>query len=242
MVPAKVWGYTFVRGSVMPAGEDRIPARFIIDTGAGVPMALNTPFVNRHRLLVRAAPKFTASVGYGLGGELRYSVCRLEQLRLGTLEIDEPVAMLSHDRAVALAASQYDGIIGAEVLSRYTVIFDLARQRVFFEPNARAALPIEFDMSGISLAGNGGEGPLTVFRVLEGSPAAEMGVKEGDQIVEVDRRPVRGIDRDTVHESFKADGQERLLKINRAGETLEVRIRLRRMVMGDGVIGAANAA
>ena len=242
VIPTRTQGHTFLSGTITLPGEDSAPlkARFLLDTGAGLYASLTTPFVDKHRLLERAQPKFKTTVGFGLGGDVNHSVCRLARISLGGLTLEKPVCTLSQDQDGALAAEHYDGLIGGELLARYRVILDATRRRMILEPGPGAGEPFEFDMSGIVAAGNGGKGPLTAFRVVPGSPAAEAGVKEGDEILEIDGRAVRGSDRDEARALFKGDGVERTLKIRRGSETLEIRVRLRRMV-GTGGSGYAAA-
>lgn len=223
-------GYTFFDGAVEPPGGEPIPARFIIDTGAGLGASLTSPFVERHSFMERAAPRLRATVGFGLGGEVRHAVCRLESLRIGGVEVPRPVVTLSQDRAGALAASRFDGIIGAEILSRFTVILDGTRGRMILEPGAWPGGPPEFDMSGMALAADGPGGRLRVMRVEQGTPAQEAGVREGDVLLAVDGAEVWATDREAVRERLKGDGRERRLELLRDGERLEARVALRRLV------------
>ncbi len=241
IVPTRLRGYTFVEGKVKLAGEDgeELPVRLFVDSGGGVSITLNTPFVNKHDLLTKAQPRLKATVGHGLGGDVKHDVCRLARLTLGDLVVDQPICTLSQDKAGALSQASYDGIIGSEILTRYTVIFDGARRRMIFEPNESAKSLMQFDMSGIMLAGGGGEGPLKVYRVVDGSPASEAGLAEGDEVLEIDGKPVRGSDRDQARDLFKEDGRERVLKIKRADDVREVTIKLRKMVRGQSGQAAA---
>ena len=246
VIPTRVRGYTFVNGRIKlgsdaPGAGEELPVRYLIDTGAGLAVSLNTPFVNKNHLLTQAGPRFRASVGWGLGGEVKHDVCRLDWIEVGreadAVRIDRPVAALSQDKRGALASGGFEALIGGEILSRYTVIFDAARKRMILEPNERAKDPIEFDMSGIALGGNGGHGPLVAMRVREGTPAAEAGVKEGDEILAIDGHAMTGKDRDRARDLLKVDGADRSLRLKRGDETLEVRLKLRRMVRAETALG-----
>src|SRR5262249_35858754 len=159
-----------------------------------------------------------ASVGWGLGGEVRHDVCRLDRIDLGgpvstvaaaadaeppkLVSVARPICALSQDKSGALAPRGYDGLIGGALLSRFRVIFDGTRHRMILEPGPRVADAFEFDMSGPALSGDAGRGVLKAMRVRENTPASEAGIHEGDQILAVDGKAVTGADRDDVRELF----------------------------------------
>lgn len=223
-------GHTYLTGRITPAGGEPIKTRFIIDTGAGLTASLTSPFVAKHELLDRAGGTVAATVGFGLGGEVRQRVCRLDSIELGGIRIDRPVVTLSQDKAGALAATAFDGLIGGEILSKFTVILDGPRNRIILEPNASFGDPIEFDMSGIGLSGDAPGGRLRVLRVEKNSPAAAAGIKEGDTIMAVDDRKVWAEDRDYVRDRFKGDGEQRRVRLLRNDEVIEVALTLKKMI------------
>jgi hypothetical protein len=232
VVPTRIRSYTLVNGAVTPPGEgaEEIPVRFAIDTGAGLSAALNTPLVNRHKLLELETPMVETIVGYGLGGAVMHHVARFAKLTLGDAAIENPIVTLSQDKGGALAMTQFEGIIGFEVLSKFTVTFDGPRHRMILEKNASYARPMETDMSGMVLAGDGEGGRLRVMHLVEGMPAAAAGVKLGDVLVRLDGKAVTAEDRDRVRELLRRDGQERTLELKRGEETVTAKVRLKRAV------------
>lgn len=240
IIPALSRGYTFVQGSVTPPGGEPIATRWVLDTGAGLTANLNTHFVNRHDLLSLEIAMVEATVGFGMGGEVTHHVARMGGITIGgggngentVVEVDRPWVALSQDRRGALASTAMDGIIGGEILSRYTVIFDGPRKRVIFEPSAPPGTPLEWDMSGLTVTGGGEGGRLKVLRVIEGGPGDQAGIVEGDVIVGVDGHEFTEGQRDEVRALLKGDGARRRLRLLRKGEPVEVEVVLRRLVMG----------
>src|SRR5690606_7639435 len=95
--PVRVRGHTTVQDAITVNGE-RILARLMVDTGAELGMSLTAPFVEKHRLMDRAEPAIKATVGFGLGGEVRHAVCRLERVEIGAAAVEAPVCTLSADK------------------------------------------------------------------------------------------------------------------------------------------------
>jgi hypothetical protein len=233
-------GHTFVSGTVELQDGQEIPARLLIDTGAGLAMTLNTAYVNRNRLIEKCNPPFKATVGYGLGGEVRHAVCRLGALKLGDLTIERPVCTLSQDKGGALASPDWDGLIGGELLSRFKVIFDGPGHRMILEPGPAADQPFETDMSGIALRG-GPTGDLSIYRIVKDSPADRAGLQEGDVVLSVDGHTVSGADRDSVRLNFRTDGAVHNLRIRRGDQEQTVKLTLQRMVLNAPQFPQANS-
>jgi S1-C subfamily serine protease len=71
---------------------------------------------------------------------------------------------------------------------------------------------------------------LRVVRVLDASPAGEAGLLAGDVLLEVDGRPAASLGLGRLQQMFREEEREHTLRIARDGKTLEVRLRLRRLL------------
>jgi C-terminal processing protease CtpA/Prc len=65
-------------------------------------------------------------------------------------------------------------------------------------------------------------------RVIADSPASEAGIQVADSIIELDGTPVAGMGR--LRQLFKQPGSSYTLKIERGGQPLTVKLKLRRLV------------
>ena len=166
---------------------DDLPGQFDIDTGSRSSLDLLGPFVEKHDLKARYAPKVEGVTGWGVGGGARSLVTRAKTLRLGGVTVAAPVTELSLQKNGAFTDPYVAGNVGAGVLKRFNLTFDYGRQEIVFEPNANYAKPDVFDRTGLwlNLAAAGFE----VMDVIAGGPAAEAGLGVGDRIVAVDGKP-----------------------------------------------------
>lgn len=210
-------GLIFAHGSVQPRGGQPLEGLFMIDSGARVAMTLNTPFVRVHRLLQTAGPTLVATVGGGIGGEVRHRVCRLEALHLGSLTVAGPVATLSQDRTSIFAERDFQGLVGADILRHFRVIFDYPHGRMIVERTPASTEPIGFDASGLFLVA---EPPdfktIRVLSVIPGSPAARAGIVRDDVVESIDRRSDLTLER--ARRLLRTAGAVRTLVI-RQGDT-----------------------
>jgi PDZ domain/Aspartyl protease len=212
-------------------GRAPIDGRFMVDTGAPMTtVAFSRPFVERFAVLPSGKGRIVDRSFAGLGGETIQVLGRLSELDLGVLRIPDPTVTFAQDTAGTLASSEIDGIIGGELLRRFTVIFDPPRGRLILEPNAHFREPYEHNMSGIAIRAEGRRGERTIHSVIAGSPAEEAGLKAGDELEAIDGRPAAGFSLDALYEMFKREGREYVLRVRRGPATMPVRIRMRRLV------------
>lgn len=222
----------YVAARMRISGRVPIDGNFMVDTGAAMTtIALSRPFVERFRLLPNVKGRIVDRSFAGLGGETTQVLGRVSELEFGDLRIRNATVTFAQDTAGALASADFDGIIGGELLRRFTVIFDPQRRRLLLEPNRHFNEPYEHNMSGIGLRAEGrGGASLTIHRIIAGSPAQEAGLRAGDELESIDGRPASGFTLDALYEMFKKEGREYVFRVRRGSVTLRARIRLRRLV------------
>jgi hypothetical protein len=202
-------------------GGGRFEQEFLVDTGFRSGLVLASPFVRDERLMELAGPTLEATTGVGIGGPTIERLGRAARVELGPFALQDVIVNLSQARAGTLADPGYGGIVGSEILRRFTATFDYPGSRLLLEPNAFYDDPFEYDMSGLFLTG--GE-RIEVFSVVEGSPAAEAGVLRGDRVV-------GDVPLDELRKSLRSQpGAEHEIVLDRGGRRLTVRFRLGRLV------------
>jgi C-terminal processing protease CtpA/Prc len=123
------------------------------------------------------------------------------------------------------------GILGAEILKRFHVVVDYRRQRVRIRPNREFATPIEFDMSGTSLAATSLKSPsYRVRSIIEGSPAAEAGITPNDVITHVNGAASADTTLNEVRRMLRVPDATYTLTVTRDGASRTVTLRTRRMI------------
>jgi hypothetical protein len=212
---------------VPAAGSDPISGRFLIDTAVRQSF-LTRPFVTRHRLLERIDPVLDTIVGYGLGGEARGRVGRLRSVAIGGHAVEGPVLQLCTETSGPGASRVFDGILGADLLSLFTLCFDYGRSEMWIARDASAPAAPEYDASGLVLVTRA---PLLdafeVAHVVEGSPAAEAGVRVGDRLVSLDDRPAASHDLASLRAVLSRPGGTVGLVLERGGTHRRVALELR---------------
>ena len=216
----------FLRGEMLQRGRAPVPAKLKIDTGSASELGLNGSFVKAERL-VRKGQTVLPQPGVALGGITENYVARLGNLRIGKFVFKNPVAGYSKD----LERGGDAGTIGGEIFRRFTVIFDYARQRVILEPNGHLRDPFPYDGSGLFLAANGTDlRRVKVLRAIAEGPAYGAGIRDGDEIVAVDGRPVSEMSLEEIRKLLSAPGRRIELDVLRGGRPVPVTFKLRRLI------------
>jgi len=231
-IPIQIFGgHLFLETEVLLYGTDTpVEGLFMLDTGVRI-TTFNAPFSKRHALAKQSPSTIEGVTGFGLGGVSRGIVGRVRGVRLGTFLVENPVVDFSTDEGGALADTSFSGIIGADFLSRFHVVLDYARSRIYLEKNRSFGEPFEFDMCGIRFEMLGERFDVfKVFSVFSGSPASAAGIEAGDMVLKIDGRGTGGFTREKLREYLQREGKTVRFTIKRGDETREVTVRLRRLV------------
>jgi hypothetical protein len=220
-----------LRAELKAPGGRPLPARLLLDTGAsGLCLILTTPFAEQHGL-DRLAPAIAAPIGTGLAGELHGTIVRLQELRLGAVRVRSPTTGVGGEYKGFLARTDIDGVIGNAVFEGARLIVDYARRRVVIEAPAAGRSRCDYDMSGLRLAAAGPTlARLVVDYVVPRSPGATAGIAAGDEVLELNGRPVGGPDLDAVRSALRVEGAVCRLTLRRGPDTLRVALALRRLL------------
>ncbi|HUQ33286.1 MAG TPA: aspartyl protease family protein [Pyrinomonadaceae bacterium] len=209
---------------------DGVPGIFVIDTGARSSLILYGPFVEQNNLREKYKASFEGVTGWGIGGPVRSHIVRVKTLRLGSVEVQNLIARLSLQKSGALTSANRAALVGPDVLKQFTTIFDYSRRRIIFEKNNQYGKPDSYDRAGMWFGQEGDR--FSVIDVIAGGPAAEAGIRVGDEILAIDGQSVERLDLPTVRLSFKNDSPKKRVRLvlERDGARREVTLILRDLV------------
>ena len=213
----------FTTATLSLRGGQRVEAKMVIDTGAVASTAyFSRSFALQNRLAERAVATAPDTMGR--------TACRIERFALGPLGVDRPVVHAFGTPGFG-GMAEPDGMIPADFLRRFRVFMDYSRNRMILEPNRTYADPPVFDASGLRVhrVPNAPD-TMRIYEVLPGTPAAEAGVRAGDQLAALDDVPMQRMSPGMVQEALTREGRETALLLQRGEEILNIRLKLRRLL------------
>ncbi len=117
-----------------------------------------------------------------------------------------------------LARRGSGGIIGNDILTRFDIVFDLGRGRLYLRPNRRWGDPIIADTSGLHLIRRL-DGTTLVDEVVAASPAVDAGLEPGDELRAIDGADIATMTLAVLRDRLSEPGRQFSFVIVRDGVT-----------------------
>lgn len=223
-------GHPILDATVTPFENTPFKGKFVLDLGAGLALALYSPFVKNKQLLRSNIKTIPSLGGAGAGGETVGEIGRVLELNIGRFKISQPITLFSQDKAGAFADATLSGNIGARIASKFRLFLDYDRKQIIFEPNKNFDQPFDQAQSGMSLVAEGDDYRIfRVRRLLENSPASEAGLQQDDIIESINGESAKQFTLSRLNEMFEKTERYKLT-IRRNEATLEKVLTPRKMI------------
>ncbi|MFT4114355.1 PDZ domain-containing protein [Silvibacterium sp.] len=215
----------FVEAVVLGDDGRAVRGLFFVDSGLTADLVLSQGFLEAHPGLITDSHFASAPAVRAVGGEVRSHLALLAGFGLGPFHFSHLVADVPASSNGLLANPAIAGIVGARLLSRFTITWDWSHKRLFLAPNENFNSPFQLATSGMHLVAPGPDyRAVVVDSVLKGSPASEAGLVLGDHIVAVNGNNDPALWQ--VLEALRATGSEQeqgvRLEVRRASGTKSV--------------------
>jgi hypothetical protein len=226
-----IFNKPYLQLDLQPQGMAPISAKLLMDTGASHALSMETLQGKKFPLPEVSIP---ANLGVGFGGLVSGDISRTPLLKIGRYAVKNIIAAYPNYEggpAKALLTGR-NGIIGADLLSRFDITLDYENNIFFFKPNQSLKRPFEHDMSGLEIYQEGEDlSSFIIGRIEKGSPAEQEDVRVGDELLGVNLRPILDLKMEDIDQMLKAgDGQHCILKLFRKGEVLFKIITLKKRI------------
>lgn len=214
-------------------GGQELPIRVVIDTGAGHALLIDKSADNKIQLPEKV---IRAQLGRGLNGVINGNLGRIDKVRFGKYELENVLASFPDSLAFGVkfaARNERQGNIGCELLRRFRVTFNYTDRYMVLKPiKRRLKETFEHDMSGLELRAKGKDlKEYVVDRIIEGSPAWDAGLEEGDEVLFINNKSSEDLIISEIYKLLqKGEGKEITLLVRRKGTIHFTKFQLKRMI------------
>ena len=223
-------GKPYVSAVVHLDDKSKTELRFLLDTGAGLPLLLHS---NTHDKLQVPEKAISGQLGAGLGGYLQGFLSRIPGLELWDNHFANIVVSYQDIDTLLRDFKNLNrqGIIGNQILSRFHIYIHYPEGRIYLKPNRDIDEPFRYDMSGLSIIAAGPQlDRYYISHVVEDSPAFEAGLRRGDRIVAFQRWPIDFHSLQSMSNRLKKkEGKRIRIRIERNEERETFTFRLREL-------------
>lgn len=221
-VPIEISAYKpYANISIENPEYGKVEIKTLIDNGASHAISLERLYENPFPI---PANSIRANLGVGMSGPIAGSIGRVSALKIGSFTMHQVLASYPKydDVAAKILLKDRNGNLGADVLSRFNVIFDYADNSMYLRKNGQFNRPFEHDMSGIELYTEDGIiKRYFISRIEPGSPAYNAGIVVDDEIITINFAPAASFKLNDINNLFKsAEGKTIVLSIRRKDELI----------------------
>lgn len=223
-------GFPFLDAAIVLPGMPPVRGNFLIDGGANTFADVYKAFSAAHGIPPRGM-KLLDEPGTSTGGRTESRDGRADRIDLGSYSIHHPAITFAGDTEGLMAATDYAGLIGAEFLERFTVVFDNPNQRILLTPNRRYQEVAAYDESGLRIRADPPDfRRFVVTRIVPESAAAMAGIVPGDVITSIAGRPTQDLTLTELRQLLCEPNAHYTLEVTRGDRQLRLEIRLRRLL------------
>jgi hypothetical protein len=223
-------GLPVIRAKLTLPGQKAREGDFVVNTALGAAMVISEKFAEgRH--LFSAHLKTIPAVDPQINDGAIIVIGRPKEIQFGAYSVEGAIAEFSPKDPILGAGEDIAGMIGGEILRRFSVVFDYPHQQIILAPNLHIHELEEEDKSGLTILAKGpGLKQFEVVAVQPGTPGAHAGIRKGDLISGIDQEAAADLSLIGIREVLRETGRRCKFAIERNGQTLQVSISLRRLL------------
>ncbi|WDD92595.1 aspartyl protease family protein [Burkholderia sp. FERM BP-3421] len=202
---------------------------FWLDTGFNGALLVNRTFGIAHPT---AMPERLYDIGGSLsavGGGSTIQAGRISSVTIGTVTFADVIGMFSSVDSGLNTDSEFAADVGDALLGSCAVTFDYKARRLWIAQSdvSGRPLPSAYNRAGFGIE-YANSGVANVSYVRESSPAAEVGLREGDRVIGINGREVSGAVVLAIKSRLRTrDDAPIRLTVLRAGSVLELAVQPR---------------
>jgi Aspartyl protease/PDZ domain len=196
--------------------------RALYDMGAGLCMLFSRDCAEDSNFIDRKKKRLIKE-GEGLGGKIDMELFVLKELRLGPYRFRNVPSYIFDDENNVTQYPNTCGLLGNDILRRFNVILNYEKGDIYITPNTHYNESFDYSYSGLELYLI--NGVIIAGDVAKGSPAEAAGIKEGDQVLAVNKNFSQNLNQFKL--SLQTPGEKVKIIIRRDGVIREIDLKVK---------------
>jgi hypothetical protein len=201
----------YLQAKVTLASGIKTNDKLLFDLGAGHPLSLEN-VIQKYGM----PDKFIyANLGQGLTGPIDGFITRVNEVDIGKYKLKGVITSLpTENKNIDQFEASRDGNLGIGILKRFELIVDYPDSALYLKAGPQLDAPFEHDMSGMEYYCNGDDfDQIVVSRVEPGSPADQLGIEPGDNIIAINFKPINKLTLEQIDDLFRSGPDRNLFLI-----------------------------
>ncbi|UXP31346.1 aspartyl protease family protein [Reichenbachiella agarivorans] len=212
-----------IPASIVLQNGETVKGEFFIDTGAKATVDFNTPFVEANKLASKVGDSYIYLVA-GLGQkEYEHHRGLVKSFSFADFSFSDMPVGLSHATSGIQNHKKVAGIIGSGILRRFNIVYDYHSKKMYWEKNKSYEDNFRINSSGLELQLSEDKTKVLVHKVFDNSPASELGVKVGSELVSVNGEKATTIGLAELRKTLRQTGETLQLVID--GQSIDLTLR-----------------
>lgn len=217
----------YINVALTQANGEKKNMKFLVDSGASHSLLIEPKSDSTLDVPVNAV---SCVVGRGLGGAIRGKTGRVKELEIGHYKMQNVIANFpdpnSYMDTLKLGSTFRNGTLGGEVLSRFTVIYDFSKEKIYLKKNSDFKKGFYYNLSGLTVRAKGNR--LNTFEITDirkFSSSDKAGLQIGDQIISVNGQSVKDLDLNQLNGFLNVKpGKKVLVSVKRNNEMFSTKM------------------
>ncbi len=203
---------------------------YLIDSGASLALLIHS---NRDKKFEMPENVIIGNLGKGLGGDISGYIGMIDGMNIKDYRLSNIITSFQEIDSSFLDSDQVlrDGIIGNVILSRFHMIIDYMREKLYLKKISKLEEEFEYDKSGMLIYALGEKlNEYYIKTIYPNTPAAEAGLLPGDKILKIGFWPSKFYSLSGILNKLQGkDGKKIKVKVLRNGEKIKTEFRLRNL-------------
>ncbi|MCK5699945.1 MAG: aspartyl protease family protein [Cyclobacteriaceae bacterium] len=217
----------YISATVYNDDREGSDVNLLVDTGASHAVSI---FRSTNDKLKVPDKSLYSYLGIGLSGDIFGYIGRANKIAIGNFKFKKPIVTYPDEESVQITSYENDrnGSLGADILNRFTVVFDYHGKEMILKPNSNYKDEFKYNLSGIDVTTPMPD--ISIFQismVRKGSPAWIAGLEKGDQIIMINGIETNEFTLSNIIQMLQSRaGRQLTVGIRRANQTFSAKFTL----------------